>query len=423
MNPDYTEYKFLQIEARPWHKSYGDLVKTTLRIKGMVGLNSLWSGRLHLSFMTWTLLQRWFDPPDEFDRKRRRQLTIKGTLKNREWIEQPDDVKAIFFDHFSNHFQQPNGIPPLFDTAAFNPLSSSQRDSLETPFTHVEIKKVVWDCGGDHAQGPDGFTFKFFTTFWDLIEEGVIRFVRRNILDVPLILNEVLAWYHRRKKALMVFKVDFEKAFDSIRWDYLDLVLDKPGFGFKWRSWILGCLKNARSSVLLTVLPPLRLHVFTSKAEEIGLFIGASIGHDNMKLSHLMYADDVIFLGEWSWLNAHHLMCMLRCFFLISGLKVNVHKSNVLGVGVSDNDVSCMANIIGCGANIIATCPGAQIGIISSKSSLLRFLLGKLGFYRVSLVDWNLVLRREPRGGSESAQLNALKDAIGNVWLSDKRDS
>nr|GEV54749.1 hypothetical protein [Tanacetum cinerariifolium] len=42
---------------------------------------------------------------------------------------------------------------------------------------------------------------------------------------------------------------------------------------------------------------------------------------------------------------------------------------------------------------------------------------------RVSLVDWNLVLRREPRGGSKSAQLNALKDAIGNVCLSDKRDS
>nr|GEW86077.1 RNA-directed DNA polymerase, eukaryota, reverse transcriptase zinc-binding domain protein [Tanacetum cinerariifolium] len=42
---------------------------------------------------------------------------------------------------------------------------------------------------------------------------------------------------------------------------------------------------------------------------------------------------------------------------------------------------------------------------------------------KVSLVDWNPVLRREPRGGSESAQLNALKDAIGNVCLSDKRDS
>ncbi|GJW85507.1 RNA-directed DNA polymerase, eukaryota, reverse transcriptase zinc-binding domain protein [Tanacetum coccineum] len=37
-----------------------------------------------------------------------------------------------------------------------------------------------------------------------------------NILDGPLILNEVMAWYRKRKKELMVFKVDFEKAFDSL---------------------------------------------------------------------------------------------------------------------------------------------------------------------------------------------------------------
>ena len=54
----------------------------------------------------------------------------------------------------------------------------------------------------------------------------------RNILDGPLILNEIISWYQNSKKDLMVFKVDFEKAFDSIRWDYLDLILDKLGFGF-----------------------------------------------------------------------------------------------------------------------------------------------------------------------------------------------
>nr|GEZ78174.1 RNA-directed DNA polymerase, eukaryota, reverse transcriptase zinc-binding domain protein [Tanacetum cinerariifolium] len=58
----------------------------------------------------------------------------------------------------------------------------------------------------------------------------------RYILDGPLILNEVLAWYRQRKKELMVFKVDFEKAFDSLRWDFLDVILDKLGFGSKWRA-------------------------------------------------------------------------------------------------------------------------------------------------------------------------------------------
>ncbi|GJU48098.1 hypothetical protein Tco_1217653 [Tanacetum coccineum] len=73
----------------------------------------------------------------------------------------------------------------------------------------------------------------------------------RNILDGPLILNECMAWYRKRKKALMVFKVDFEKVYDSLRWDYLDVIMENLGFGHKWRTWIYGCLKNSRASILL----------------------------------------------------------------------------------------------------------------------------------------------------------------------------
>ncbi|GJT35204.1 putative RNA-directed DNA polymerase, eukaryota, reverse transcriptase zinc-binding domain protein [Tanacetum coccineum] len=260
---------------------------------------------------------------------------------------------------------------PLIKSEVFFYLC--QRDSLETPFSRVEIKKAVWDCEGDRAPGPDGFSFKFFTAFWDLIEDDVVHFVQefshtniipkgcnssfialipkvsnakivsdfrpisligcqykiiskilvnrlskvignlispvqtaflkgRNILDGPLILNEVMAWYRQRKKALMVFKVDFEKVFDSIRWDYLDLILEKHGFGLKWRTWISGCLKNARASVLINgsltaefelfrglrqgdhlspflfILPMEGLHAFMIKADDIGLFRGACIG-------------------------------------------------------------------------------------------------------------------------------------------------
>nr|GEU56191.1 reverse transcriptase domain-containing protein [Tanacetum cinerariifolium] len=39
----------------------------------------------------------------------------------------------------------------------------------------------------------------------------------RNILDGSLILNEVMPWYKKRKEELMMFKVDFEKAFNSLR--------------------------------------------------------------------------------------------------------------------------------------------------------------------------------------------------------------
>ena len=110
-------------------------------------------------------------------KKNRRQLAIKGILKNGEWIEDPKLVKAEFFDHFSSRFKLGSGIHPSLDADMFQRLSSSQRDHLDQNITREEIKRAVWDCDEDRAPGPDGFTFKFFKTFWELIEGDVDRFV------------------------------------------------------------------------------------------------------------------------------------------------------------------------------------------------------------------------------------------------------
>ena len=60
----------------------------------------------------------------------------------------------------------------------------------------------------------------------------------RQILDGPLILNEVCSWAKISKNKVFLFKVDFEKAFDSLSWSYLDSVMEQMDFGIKWRSWI-----------------------------------------------------------------------------------------------------------------------------------------------------------------------------------------
>ncbi|GKB60199.1 RNA-directed DNA polymerase, eukaryota [Tanacetum coccineum] len=78
----------------------------------------------------------------------------------------------------------------------------------------------------------------------NIVNEVQSAFVTdRQILDGPFILNEVLQWCRRKKKRALIFKVDFEKAYDSVRWDFLDDVLVKFGFGDKWRKWIQSCLK------------------------------------------------------------------------------------------------------------------------------------------------------------------------------------
>ncbi|GJR08133.1 hypothetical protein Tco_0790785 [Tanacetum coccineum] len=42
-----------------------------------------------------------------------------------------------------------------------------------------DIAQKAKDCGGDRAPGPDGFTFKFLKTFWDVIKNDVIRLVNQ----------------------------------------------------------------------------------------------------------------------------------------------------------------------------------------------------------------------------------------------------
>nr|GEU29167.1 hypothetical protein [Tanacetum cinerariifolium] len=78
------------------------------------------------------------------------------------------------------------------------------------------------------------------------------------------------------------------------------------------------------------------------------LFHGVKLGVDNVHISHLQFADDALIMGEWSLLNAKNLSRILTCFHLASGLKVNFHKSNLFGVGVTNSEVKSLASTIGC---------------------------------------------------------------------------
>ena len=88
-----------------------------------------------------------------------------------------------------------------------------------------------------------------------LISEAFVS--NHQILDGPFILNELLSWCKFKKSKGMIFKVDFEKAFDSVKWDYLDVTLKAFGFGSKWCKWISSCLNNAMGSVLVNGSPTL----------------------------------------------------------------------------------------------------------------------------------------------------------------------
>lgn len=48
-----------------------------------------------------------------------------------------------------------------------------------------------------------------------------------------------------------MFKVEFEKTYDSVEWEYLDSVMGKMCFPTLWRKWIKECVTMATISVLV----------------------------------------------------------------------------------------------------------------------------------------------------------------------------
>ncbi|XP_028090713.1 uncharacterized protein LOC114290913 [Camellia sinensis] len=64
----------------------------------------------------------------------------------------------------------------------------------------------------------------------------------RNILDWVLIANEIVDGWKKNRKSGIVLKLDFERAYDSINWNFLFTMLSNFGFGVKWISWMGVCL-------------------------------------------------------------------------------------------------------------------------------------------------------------------------------------
>nr|GEZ47408.1 RNA-directed DNA polymerase, eukaryota, reverse transcriptase zinc-binding domain protein [Tanacetum cinerariifolium] len=145
-------------------------------------------------------------------KRKHRQLAIIGILKNGYWIEDPDIVKSEFFEHFYNR-TFPKGCDLSF----------------------ILLIPTV----------PNA---RFVSDFWPI---SLIRYQYKIIGKILANRLSTVIGNCVSSKQTTFIKVDFEKAFDSVRWDFLDLVMEKLGFGSKWHFWIHGCLNNVRSSVLV----------------------------------------------------------------------------------------------------------------------------------------------------------------------------
>lgn len=89
-----------------------------------------------------------------------------------------------------------------------------------------------------------------------VISESQTAFIKgRQILDGILIANEIVDEAKKEGKKGLMFKVDLEKAYDSVCWEYLEFIMTKMAFPLVWRRWIMECLSTASMSILVNGSP------------------------------------------------------------------------------------------------------------------------------------------------------------------------
>ncbi|GKE09123.1 RNA-directed DNA polymerase, eukaryota [Tanacetum coccineum] len=273
---------------------------------------------------------------------------------------------------------------------------------LEVEVTDAEIKKAVWNCGKNKSLGPDGINFEFVRKFWDVIGGDVCRAIKiffrsgsfpkgcnpsfitlipkvndakfvKDFRPISLIgcqykiVGKILA---NRLSSVIGSLVSKEQS----TFIHGRQILDGP---LILSEWIKGCLVSSSASILVNGSPtqefyfeqglhqgdPLSpflfllvmeaLHISFVRAMYEGFFKGISVGsRESVHISHLFYADDAVFIREWREENLRHLVSILQCFYLALGLRINIYKCSIMGVGgVTNAEVNRGAQMIGCEAS------------------------------------------------------------------------
>lgn len=114
-----------------------------------------------------------------------------------------------------------------------------------------------------------------------------------------------------------------------------------------------------------------------SKAFSRGLLEGFMVRANGMMVSHLQFAADTLIMCKASEEQVKYLRCVIKCFEVVFGLKVNLLKSRMYRVGSMDQ-IDKLAECLGCSVGHL---PTTYLGL-------------PLGVSYKSIVYWNPIVSR-----------------------------
>ena len=177
---------------------------------------------------------------------------------------------------------------------------------------------------------------------------------------------------HKSKEELLVIKLDFEKAFDTIDHQAIIDILRAKGFGERWITWMHMLFNSASSAVMLNGVPgkkfyckrgviqgdPLSPLLFLLAADLLQSILNKAMARDLFTpplqvnscpdFPIMQYADDTLVIMQASARQLVCLKALLNTFASATGLKVNYGKSIMVPINIAEDRVDIFTNTLQC---------------------------------------------------------------------------
>ncbi|GKV49720.1 hypothetical protein SLEP1_g56454 [Rubroshorea leprosula] len=426
-----------------WYQSSGNLMSRIDRHKeSMLQQKSkkawLAKGDANMKFFYNCVKGRW--KRNEINNIHVKGVQIIGANKLKE------EIASFFEETFTEEKWRRLAVKRL----QFKQISPADNVFLTAPFSEEEIKTAVWDCESSKSPGLDGFNFKFIKSEWETIKRDVIEFLhefQKNgklvkglntsfIVLVPKVENpqkieeykpisliegiyKILAKLlaNRLKKVLARIIGEHQMAFLSGR-QLMDgvVIANKLAGDFSISCCKVGFFKYMEK--MDNGVPKIKYGVegingLILKAAEKGFLEGVEVGNKGFKVTHLQYADDTLMFGTATDENVWVMKSILRAFELVSRLKINFNKSQLISIGVKEEWLEKMAWVLCCKKGSL---PFKYLGIpIGGRSGKLSFWKPVLEGVTKKLSTWK---GRYLSLGGRITLINSVLSSLPVFWMS-----